>query len=138
MSNSILKQHIKKLKECEKLLSSDFFLAGISNELMEQARQLVFETYARIHQCIDISVLAKRLDIKEEDNEQKIVELIKNARVDVKIDSKKNQIVMDARYPSIYQQVIDMTESLSQRTNHLIQEVEKKVAKQEVVQGERE
>jgi len=48
---------------------------------------------------------------------------------------KKNQIVMDARYPSIYQQVIDMTESLSQRTNHLIQEVEKKVAKQEVVLG---
>jgi len=79
----------KKLKECEKLLACDFFLAGISNELMEQARQLVFETYARIHQCIDIGLLAKRLDIKEEDNEQKIVELIKNARVDVKIDSKK-------------------------------------------------
>jgi len=121
----------QKLKECQQLFASDFFLAGIAAELLEQARQLVFETYARIHQCVDIGVLAQRLDIKEEESEQKIVELIKNARVDVKIDSKKNQIVMDSRYPSIYQQVREMTESFAVRTNVLMQEVEKKVAKQE-------
>jgi hypothetical protein len=121
------------------LLANDFFLGTSADALLESARQLVFETYARTHQCIDINLLAQRLDIKVGDAkapaasakdskstaaaaassaaaasassatatatnvEQKIVELIRNARVDVKIDAKKNQIVMDSsRHPSVY------------------------------------
>ncbi len=135
------------------MLANDFFLGSISEELLESARQLVFETYARTHQAIDITLLAQRLDIKIGDTkstastdskaapaaapapapsaatvEQKIVELIRNARVDVKIDAKKNQIVMDSsRHPSIYQQLIDKTESLTQRTADLAAEIDKRI-----------
>eukprot|EP00823_Brevimastigomonas_motovehiculus_P002953 TRINITY_DN1772_c0_g1_i1.p1 TRINITY_DN1772_c0_g1~~TRINITY_DN1772_c0_g1_i1.p1 ORF type:complete len:462 (-),score=84.57 TRINITY_DN1772_c0_g1_i1:48-1394(-) len=118
----------KRLKEAEQLCLQDYFLAEIKDLLMDQARQFVFETYARTHQCIDMSLLAKRLEIPEENAEQKIVELIRNVRVDVKIDSKKNQLLMDPRYPSIYQQVIDKTENLSSRTAQLAQQVEKRLA----------
>jgi hypothetical protein len=123
-------------------MANDFFLGSVVADFLESARQLVFETYARTHQCIDINLLADRLDIKPSANaaapaaaaaadgkaapnagagassaaaagakgdnksedatvEQALVNLIRNARVDVKIDAKKNQIVMDARSPSM-------------------------------------
>lgn len=44
----------KKLKECEDVLSNDFFLAATQEDFMESARQFISETYCRIHQKIDI------------------------------------------------------------------------------------
>lgn len=60
--------------------------------------------------------------------ESKIVELIRTARVDAKIDSQRNAIVMATDYPTIYQQVIDRTKSLSYRSQQLTQSIEKKYA----------
>jgi len=116
----------KKLAECEKLLGSDFFLVSVADELMEQARQLIFETYARVHHCIDIRLLGARMELKEGESEEKIIELIRSGRVDVKFDGKLNQIVMDTKTPSVYQQVLEKTESLNTKTTHLLQEFEKK------------
>jgi len=122
--------HIK-LGESQKLLLSDFFLGFVSDDLVEQARQLMFETYGRIHCCIEMNVVAKRLNIEPQDAERDIVELIRNGRLDIKLDSNKNQIIMDSKTPAIYQQIIDKTEALSQRSNHLFFEIDKKYNKQQ-------
>ena len=36
------------------VLENDFFLVACRDEFIESARQLIFETFCRIHQCISI------------------------------------------------------------------------------------
>ena len=49
-----------KLRECEEVLENDYFLAALKDEFVENARLFIFETYCRIHQCIDLRMLAGR------------------------------------------------------------------------------
>jgi translation initiation factor 3 subunit E len=44
-----------KLRECEDVLSNDFFLVATKDDFIENARLFIFETYCRIHQRIDIA-----------------------------------------------------------------------------------
>jgi translation initiation factor 3 subunit E len=105
-----------KLRECEKVLVNDFFLVACRDEFIENARLFIFETYCRIHQCIDIGMLAEKLNMDQEAAERWIVNLIRNARLDAKIDSKANTVIMGAQYPSVYQKVIEKTKGLSFRS----------------------
>jgi PCI domain len=63
-------------------------LAGAQDDFMENARLLVFETYCRIHQCIDLQMLADKLGMEKQAAETWVVNLIRNARLNAKIDSK--------------------------------------------------
>ncbi|KAG9409885.1 eukaryotic translation initiation factor 3 subunit E [Aphanomyces cochlioides] len=116
-----------KLLECKHVLASDFFLAEKNMAaFMENARLLTFEIYCRIHHTIDISMLAEKLAMNEKgDAERWIVDLIRNARLDAKIDSQKDVIVMDARYDSVYRQVINKTKDLAARTTSLISQFDR-------------
>jgi len=105
-----------KLRECEKVLVNDFFLVACRDEFIENARLFIFETYCRIHQCIDIGMLAEKLNMDQEAAERWIVNLIRNARLDAKIDSKANTVIMGSQNPSIYQKVIEKTKGLSFRS----------------------
>jgi len=96
-----------KLQDCEKVLKSDFFLVSCREEFMENARVFIFETYCRIHQCIDITKLAQKLNMEKEAAERWIVDLIRNAKLDAKIDSKANTVIMGTQFPSVYQKVIE-------------------------------
>jgi len=109
-----------KLRLCGKVLVNDFFLVACRDEFMENARLCIFETYCRIHQKIDIGMLAEKLDMTEPDEAERwIVNLIRNARLDAKIDSAANHIIMGAQNPSVYQQVIEKTRGLSFRSHVL-------------------
>ena len=55
---------------------------------MENARLLIFETYCRIHQCIDLGMLADKLNMEKSAAETWVVNLIRNARLNAKIDSQ--------------------------------------------------
>eukprot|EP01112_Ceratiomyxa_fruticulosa_P016080 TRINITY_DN4823_c0_g4_i1.p1 TRINITY_DN4823_c0_g4~~TRINITY_DN4823_c0_g4_i1.p1 ORF type:complete len:478 (-),score=110.46 TRINITY_DN4823_c0_g4_i1:67-1500(-) len=109
----------EKLRQCELLLKNDFFLVACGDEFIENARLFIFETYCRIHQKIDIPMLATKLNMKHEHAERWIVNLIRNARLDAKIDSAQNQVVMGAQFPSVYQLVIEKTKGLSFRSHVL-------------------
>ena len=106
----------EKLRQCEKLLSTDYFLQSFKDEFIQSARFFIFETYCRIHQCIDISMLAERLSMGQEEAELWIVNLIRNARLDAKIDSEKHHVIMGSTKPSVYQQVINKTKTLCFRS----------------------
>ncbi|CAG8500416.1 10959_t:CDS:2 [Diversispora eburnea] len=119
-----------KLKECEEVLSNDFFLVATKMEFIENARYLISETYCRIHLKIDISGLSQTLNLGQEEGEKWIVNLIRDTRVDAKIDFKENTVIMNQNHTSIYQQVIERTKGLSFRSQVLASTIEKREAHQ--------
>eukprot|EP00842_Homolaphlyctis_polyrhiza_P000049 jgi/Hompol1/1044/HPOL_004600-RA len=116
----------QKLLECEQVLESDFFLRGLSSEFRENARQFVFEMYCRIHQRIDIESLSEKLNMDKNEGEKWIVNLIRDARMQAKIDSESNTVVMGVQYQSVYQQVMERTKALSFRSSLLASNIEKR------------
>ncbi|KAI8927345.1 eIF3 subunit 6 N terminal domain-containing protein [Entophlyctis helioformis] len=78
----------QKLKGCEAVLDADFFLAPIRTEFLESARFFVFEMYCRINQRIDIASLSAKLNMDQDMGEKWIVNLIRDARMQAKIDSE--------------------------------------------------
>lgn len=127
-----------KLQECEKVLDLDFFLCKQTGLFMEEARVFVFENYCRIHNKIDLAALGKQLSMNEDEAEQWIVDLIRNAELDAKIDSEQGCVVMgDGSVQSVYQQVMERTRdlnvrsaALSQNLSHFLNNARKEKAKQ--------
>ncbi|EQC41280.1 hypothetical protein SDRG_01255 [Saprolegnia diclina VS20] len=122
-----------QLLECKNVLASDFFLYEKNMaDFMENARLLSFEIYCRIHETIDISLLAEKLAMNEKgDAERWIVDLIRHARLDAKIDSQRDVIVMDPRVDSVYRQVITKTKDLAARTTSMISQFDRLGAKRQ-------
>eukprot|EP00931_Biecheleriopsis_adriatica_P113380 TRINITY_DN8839_c0_g1_i1.p1 TRINITY_DN8839_c0_g1~~TRINITY_DN8839_c0_g1_i1.p1 ORF type:complete len:459 (-),score=124.07 TRINITY_DN8839_c0_g1_i1:173-1549(-) len=115
-----------ELINCEKVCKVDHFLANHWTEFQENARLLIFETYCRIHQCINIDMIATKLNMEAAEAEVWIVKLIQNAKLDARIDSEKGRVVMSKAPPSVYQQVIEKTKNLSFRSTMLLSNLEKK------------
>eukprot|EP01121_Diplochlamys_sp_Union-15-3_P015111 TRINITY_DN4930_c0_g6_i1.p1 TRINITY_DN4930_c0_g6~~TRINITY_DN4930_c0_g6_i1.p1 ORF type:complete len:459 (+),score=80.65 TRINITY_DN4930_c0_g6_i1:85-1377(+) len=112
----------ERLKECEKVLHNDYFLKNCKDEFIENARLFIFETYCKIHSCMDINMLAKRLDMNVTDAERWIVNLIRNAKLDAKIDSAAGTVLISTNQPPLYQQLIDKTKSLSLKVMYIERE----------------
>ncbi|KAK9126555.1 hypothetical protein Scep_015401 [Stephania cephalantha] len=86
----------QKLRECEDVILNDPFLGKrveegnfstvpLRDEFFENARLFIFETYCRIHQCIDIGMLAEKLNMNYDEAERWIVNLVRNAKLDAKL-----------------------------------------------------
>jgi translation initiation factor 3 subunit E len=108
-----------KLAECETVLSTDFFLCKQTALFMEEARVFVFENYCHIHNKIDLGVLGAKLAMDQEAAERWIVDLIRNALLDAKIDSENRCVVMGANSRSVYEQVMEKTKDLNVRSSSL-------------------
>ncbi|EPS40142.1 hypothetical protein H072_6091 [Dactylellina haptotyla CBS 200.50] len=109
----------KKLGEADAVLRSDFFLLGSADGFIESARHLISEAYCRIHQRIDIKDLSQRLNLSQDEGEKWIVNLIRDTRVDAKIDYKNGTVIMNHPPQSVYQQVIEKTKGGFFRTQVL-------------------
>jgi len=117
----------QKLQECKELIMNDFFLLAVLDEFVENARLLIFENFCRINQCITINMLAESLNMDPDEAECWIVNLIRNARLDAKIDSKLGHVIMTTHPHSPYQQVLEKVDSLSQRSEALVLLIERKL-----------
>jgi len=113
------------LQKCEQVCKGDFFLNAHWAEFQENARLHVFESYCRIHQCINISMIATKLNMQPEEAELWIVKLIQSAKLDARIDSEKSRVVMTKAPPNVYQQVIEKTKNLAFRSTMLVSNLEK-------------
>lgn len=80
----------QKLRDCERVLANDYFLTPCLDDFIENARFIIFETYCRIHRSMDISMLAEKLNMERDAAEKWIVNLIRSADLNAKIDSKVN------------------------------------------------
>ncbi|CAG9463873.1 unnamed protein product [Pedinophyceae sp. YPF-701] len=104
------------LRECEQVMSEDYFLVACKDAFLECARQYIFETYCRLHSCIDIKMLSERLNMNEDDAEKWIVNLVSSARLNAKIDSANGTVVMGPQHSSPFDQLMSRARSLAIRT----------------------
>jgi len=114
----------QELQRCEQVCRGDFFLASRWAEFQENARLHIFEAYCRIHQFINIQMIASKLNMEAEEAELWIVKLIQNAKLDARIDSEKSRVVMTKARPDVYQQVIEKTKNLAFRSTMLVSNLE--------------
>lgn len=117
-----------KLRECEEVLNNDFFLVPSLNEFIENARLFIFETFCQIHECISITKLSEKLNMNENEAERWIVDLIRNARLDAKIDSKHGHVVMGTQAVSPYHQLIEKTKAMYMRSQVLTMNLNRRSA----------
>lgn len=136
----------RKLGEAEEVLGSDFFLVNSAEAFVDSARHLISESYCKIHQRIDIKDLAQRLNLSQDEGEKWIVNLIRDTRVDAKIDYKdvgfkltrfdarvvadfgdyfQGTVIMNHPPQSVYQQVIERTKGGFFRTQVITAAVSK-------------
>eukprot|EP01006_Ploeotia_vitrea_P036678 TRINITY_DN66043_c7_g1_i1.p1 TRINITY_DN66043_c7_g1~~TRINITY_DN66043_c7_g1_i1.p1 ORF type:complete len:485 (-),score=302.22 TRINITY_DN66043_c7_g1_i1:1588-3012(-) len=120
-----------QVPEVAKLLEADFFLRDHREAIIKESRTLIFTTYCKIHRVIALGELASVLDLDEQKDEKEIVQLIRDARMDAKIDSSTNSLVIGAHFPPIYRQVIDRVESIGSRTSDLSDLVDRKLLAKE-------
>ncbi|KAI0122652.1 putative eukaryotic translation initiation factor 3 subunit 6 [Daldinia grandis] len=109
----------RQLLLAEEILRSDFFLISTADAFVESARHLISESYCKIHARIDIKDLSARLGLGQDEGEKWIVNLIRDTRVDAKIDYKEGTVVMNHPPSSVYQQVIERTKGGFFRTQVL-------------------
>jgi translation initiation factor 3 subunit E len=127
----------KRLSEADEILRSDFFLVAAADSFLDAARHLISESYCKIHQRIDIKSvtllvpfkdftniyscrdLSTRLGLSQQEGEKWIVNLIRDTRVDAKIDYKAGTVLMNHPPQSVYQQVIERTKGGFFRTQVL-------------------
>ncbi|XP_022864113.1 eukaryotic translation initiation factor 3 subunit E-like [Olea europaea var. sylvestris] len=103
-----------------KRVEGSFTTVPLRDEFLENARLFMFETYCRIHQRIDMGVLAEKLNLNYDEAERWIVDLIRTLKLDAKIDSQTGTIVMEPNHLNVYEQLIDHTKALSGRTHKLV------------------
>lgn len=122
------------LLDCKHACQADYFLAPHWESFEENARLLIFEIYCRIHQSINISSLATKLNMTGEEAELWIVKLIQNAKLDARIDSEKSRVVMSKAPASVYHQVIEKTKNLSFKSKMLLANLEKREKERQLTQ----
>ncbi|KAI8868445.1 hypothetical protein GQ42DRAFT_164134 [Ramicandelaber brevisporus] len=103
----------QRLAECAVALQHDYFLATLVGEFMENARCFLAEVYCQVHQRVSIKQLIANLNMEEKEGEQWIVHLIRDTRMDAKIDFQNGIIIMNQQVGSVYQQVIEKTKGLA-------------------------
>ncbi|ETW38011.1 hypothetical protein PFTANZ_01249 [Plasmodium falciparum Tanzania (2000708)] len=103
------------------LCERDVFLYKLKPYIEEHCRFIIFETYCRIHKSINIDMISSKVNLTREQAEKWIVNLIRNAKLDAKINSEKNCIEISTPPPNLYQQVIDKTQNLIMRSNFIVQ-----------------
>jgi translation initiation factor 3 subunit E len=76
----------------------------------------IFQEFCRIHQTIDLKMLSEKLGMDLQAAELWIANLIRNARLNAKIDNQAGTVVMKQSYSSPYDQVVEKMKGLSNRT----------------------
>ncbi|KAL8345358.1 hypothetical protein RB601_005411 [Gaeumannomyces tritici] len=109
----------RQLPRAEEVLRTDFFLISTTDAFVDAARHLFFESYCKIHARIDLKRLSEQLGLNVDDGEKWIVNLIRDTRLDAKIDFQEGTVIMNHPNSSVYQQVIERTKGGFFRTQVL-------------------
>lgn len=107
------------LARAEQVCRGDFFLAGAADGFVDAARHLICESYCKIFSRMNIRDLSNKLGLNPDDGEKWIVNLIRDTRLDAKIDSREGTVVMNHPPNNVYQQVIEKTKGGFFRTQVL-------------------
>ena len=76
-------------------------------------------------------MLAQKLKMDSEEAEKWIVNLVRNAQLEAKIDSENNAVIMYQHTPNVYQQIIEKTKALSFRSHVIINNLKQETTTQD-------
>lgn len=123
----------QKLMECEQVILNDPFLGKriegnfvtvpLRDEFLENARLFIFETYCRIHRCIDIGMLAQKLNMSYDEAELWIMNLVRSSKLDARIDSVSGTLIMTTNHVNVHEQIIESLKGLNMRTYMLAKNI---------------
>ena len=105
-----------KLSLCFQVVQNDFFLTGCYQPFIEAARRAVLQNFITIYQCISLSMLAECMHLSVSQAEQWIVKYIQEKNLVAKINAKESCVIIRKDPPPIYQQMLDKTQELKQRS----------------------
>jgi len=132
----------KSLGDCVAILNQDFFIAtgqilalesygsdgaksGLAEQFASEGRVAICESFCKIHNCININMMIAKLQgkatkpLSQQDAEKWIVSLIRNVKLDAKIDTAKNQVIITSHAPSAYQLLLEKTKTMALRAGIL-------------------
>lgn len=116
----------RELAACETVVDNDYFFnfnanANFARRFKRSARQLIFRTFCLTHREINMKDLAERLQMDLTECEKWTVDLIQSNEGnkmlnDAKIDTERAVAIMNQRYPSVYEDIIQKTRELASRS----------------------
>jgi translation initiation factor 3 subunit E len=122
------------LKTCVETMRKDYFLQNYAERFIQQARMLICEVYCQLNRTVELSTLATKLQLSEDEAEHWMVEMVRNASVstvrDARIDSSGKKVLMSAPEPTGRNVVADATRDLSVRSALMASQLEKVMAEQ--------
>lgn len=84
---------------------------------------IFFEVYCKIYRKVGIKTVAEYLNVKKEEAEIWVVNLIRSTGVEAKVDLEEEVIYITSSKPSVYEQVFNKTKDLVPRTTILINNI---------------
>ena len=104
------------LSLCQEVMETDYFLCHGRDAFVQNARQVIFEMYCRLHSAVDLQSLATKLMMDRDDAEKWIVDLVSTANLNARIDSAAGVVVMGLQHRSVLDQMMDTARFLAIRT----------------------
>jgi len=111
------------LVRCQEVMERDYFLCHWRDSFVQNARQVIFEMYCRLHSAIDIRSLADKLSMEHDDAEKWIVDLVSSANLNAKIDSAAGTVVMGPQHKSAVDMMMDSARNLTVRTYNVADQI---------------
>jgi len=109
------------LEECEVELQRDFFLRDGAPAFLNKARQMLFEEQLRLHRQLSLASVAKQLRMGTSDAEVWLVNLIREAKIDAKVNSVDGVVhVAPPAQKSVWLTVQDLLDDADRPGEHLL------------------
>lgn len=125
-----------RLKECQELVRTDFFLQIHAAKFVQEARMLICEMYCAINRKVDLTMLADKLQLTDEEAERWMVDMVRGntssqgATLDARIDSSGKQVIISAPARSAHKQIVEASRDLTTRSGILSNNLETLVKEQ--------
>ncbi|EHB07222.1 Eukaryotic translation initiation factor 3 subunit E [Heterocephalus glaber] len=127
ITNKDVRKHRQVLKDLVKIIQQEYYTYKDPITEFVECLYVNSDFDGAQEKCISINMLADKLNMTPEEAERWIMNLIRNVRLDAKIESKLGHVIMGNSAVSPYQQVIEKTKSLSFRSQMLAMNIEKKL-----------
>ncbi|RNF02073.1 putative eukaryotic translation initiation factor [Trypanosoma rangeli] len=103
------------LPEVRSTALGDYFLSLHAQEIVENARRLIFARYMMTHCVVSIPYVADKLGMSTAEAEVWLASLISETKQRAKIDSVAEQMVVGSQVRSVHQTVLDKLEVVDRR-----------------------
>ncbi|KAI8909149.1 hypothetical protein EDD86DRAFT_191222 [Gorgonomyces haynaldii] len=105
------------------LVQKDYFSQHLKDQWIENGTLLICETYCRIHAQFETKELAQFIKKDVTQTEQLLQQLVQEQRIDAKVDKHVLSVTIHHQTPQ--QVVLEKIQPIKQRTQQLIQSIEK-------------